>query len=132
MGLFAEHSPASGRGRSFSRKKGPIFPNELRRSSAPIGQSGHQARNFRLATIALSFHKSPSLGKLKTHHLVNVHTRNEDLQPSAGSTAHRQLLTGVQGVRGANSKRQIEANRHVAEGDGIIVEVSVLWALPDR
>src|SRR5262245_49806626 len=41
-------------------------------------------------------------GKLKTQHLVNSHTRNEDLHSPASSTAHGQLLISVEGLRRGN------------------------------
>src|SRR5512140_924773 len=75
--------------------------------------------------------RGPS-GKFKTHYLVNTNSGDDDLDPAAGVAAHPQMLTAVKRSCLGAFYRQINAHRHVAEGNGIIVEISVLWGLPPR
>lgn len=97
----------------LSRACGTVSPNAVRQASRKtsdvieVKSTYHSRTNCpqvrRPATQQIGNLRYNRSGKFKTHHLVNVHARNEDLQPPASSTAHRQLLISVKGLRRGNS-----------------------------
>jgi hypothetical protein len=58
--------------------------------------------------------------------------RHEDFYAAASSTAHRQVLSCIKRFGGGDFQRQIDADRHVAQRDGIVMELGMLWCPAHR
>ena len=57
---------------------------------------------------------------------MNIHSRNEELHAPNCPTTHRQVLAGIECFGRGDLQRQIDADRHVGQRDGIIMEIGVL------